>query len=222
MATLNIWYGWDGLNIWLFELAQQARSPALEPALVLVSVFGSFWLAPYYGRVIGAQALRIVRCPDQHTIVGCRLVRNWETVFFRYLLATVLAAALVWVLKTAFDLPRPWELYGSGIGQAPLPVNSEGSFPSGHAAFAAVLVGSLWSRFNARTERAMLVLLLVCVGLSRVLIGAHFPADVVAGYIVGLASVWISDRLLKRVEGAWTESVKNGHEETDGDADQRQ
>lgn len=218
MATLNIWYGWDGLNTWLFELAQQVRSPALEPALVLVSVFGSFWLAPYYGRVIGAQALRIVRCPDRHTIVGCRLVSGWETVFIRYLLATALAAALVWVLKTAFDLPRPWELYGLSIGQAPLPVNSEGSFPSGHAAFAAVLVGSLWPRFNGRAARAVLVLLLVCVGLSRVLIGAHFPADVVAGYIVGLASVWISDRLLTRVERAWMERVTNGHEEQDGRA----
>lgn len=77
MATLNIWHGWDGLNIWLFELAQQVRSPALEPALVLVSVFASFWLAPYYGRVIGAQALHIVRCPDRHTILGCRLESRW-------------------------------------------------------------------------------------------------------------------------------------------------
>lgn len=218
MATLNIWYGWDGLNVWLFELAQQARSPALEPAPILVSVFGSFWLAPYYGRVIGAQALRIMRCPDRHTIVDCRLVSNWETVFFRYLLATALAAALVWVLKTALDLPRPWELYGPRIGQFPLLVKSDGSFPSGHAAFAAVLVGSLWPRFNGRAARAVLVLLLVCMGLSRVLIGAHFPADVVAGYIVGLASVWISDRLMKRVERAWTERSTNGHEEPEGRA----
>lgn len=122
------------------------------------------------------------------------------------------------MLKTVFDLPRPWELYGPGIGQAPLLVNSEGSFPSGHAAFAAVLVGVLWSRFTGRTARALLVLLLVCVGLSRVLIGAHFPADVVAGYIVGLASVWISDRLLNRVEQAWTQWVTNGYEEPEGRA----
>ena len=216
MATLNIWYGWDGFNIWLFELAQRLRSPALEPALVLVSVIGSFWLAPYYGRVIGAQALHIVRCHDRHTIVGFQLKSSWEPVFFRYLLATVLAAALVWALKTSFDLPRPWELYGPGIGLAPLAVNSEGSFPSGHAAFTAVLVGSLWPRFSGRAARAMLVLLLVCVGLSRVLIGAHFPADVVAGYIVGVASVWISDRLLKRVETAWTQRLTNGHEEPEG------
>lgn len=218
MATLNILYGWDGLNIWLFEFAQQVRSPALDPALLMVQIFGSFWLAPYYGRVIGAQALHIVRCPDRHTIVGYRLENNWETVFFRYVLATVLAAGLVWVLKTTFDLPRPWELYGPGIGQAPLPVNSEGSFPSGHTAFAAVLVGSLWPCVNDRAARATLVLLLVWVGLSRVLIGAHFPADVVAGYMVGLGSVWICERLLKRVERACTEWVTNGHEEPEGRA----
>ena len=91
-------------------------------------------------------------------------------------------------------------------------------YTSGHAAFATVLVGSLWPRFNGRAARAMLVLLLVCVGLSRVLIGAHFPADVVAGYGVGLASVWVSDRLLKRAERAWTERVTNGHEEPNGSA----
>ncbi|TAL91647.1 MAG: phosphatase PAP2 family protein [Rhodanobacter sp.] len=141
----------------------------------------------------------------------------------------VLACPVLWARHRCAGvayraLPRPPRKRGLSIGAPvggrvlPLPVNSEGSFPSGHAAFAAVLVRRLWRHFSGCTARAMLVPFLVCVGLSRVLIGAHFPADVVAAYIAGLASVRISNRLLRRVERAWTERVTNGREGPEGRA----
>ena len=198
MALWSSWYHWGGLNAWLFLVAQEIRSEALEPALGLVSAVGSFPSAAYYARLIGAAAVHVVRDRERR-IVRCRLSDAWAQTLLRFLFATAMAAAIVWLLKTGLHFPRPWELYGPRLGAATLLVDNDASFPSGHAAFAAVLVGSLWSTLASGRVRAALLLYLVCVGLSRVLLGAHFPADVIAGYVVGFGSVWVVRRVLRKL-----------------------
>lgn len=197
MTFAPLWYGWGGLNAWLFMLAQEVRSAAFEPALSLVSAAGSFASAMYVARAVGAAALRVVRDGERGIIVGSRLDEPWAEMLFRFLLASAAAAAAVWLLKTWLHFPRPWELLGWQPGLSTLPADADASFPSGHAAFAAVVVGSLWPRLRGRAARAVLVLYTVSVGLSRVLLGAHFPADVVAGYAVGLGSAWGAGRVLR-------------------------
>lgn len=66
------------------------------------------------------------------------------------------------------------------------------SFPSGHASSTVVIFGLLavilWQvlpRVWARVVVGALVLLVVAVGISRVYLGAHYPSDVVAGWVVG-------------------------------------
>ncbi len=200
MALWSIWYGWGGLNAWLFTIAQEARPEAFGPALGFVSAIGSFASAAYYALIIGAAAVHVSRDRERR-IVRCRLSDSWSRTLFRFLLATALAAAIVWLLKTWLHFPRPWEVYGPRLGATALFVDTDASFPSGHAALTAVLVGSLWSTLTARSVRAALLLFLVCVGLARVLIGAHFPADVIGGYGVGFGSVWIAHRVLRSLSG---------------------
>lgn len=57
------------------------------------------------------------------------------------------------------------------------------SFPSGHAttAFAAAVVLAMWYPRGA----GVFVGLAVLAGLSRVMLGAHFPSDVLAGALLG-------------------------------------
>lgn len=184
------------MNGWLFALAQAARPQALDPALGLISALGSFSAAVFYARAIGASALHIAR--DRNgTAIRCRVDAEWADTLVCFLLAAVIAASAVWALKTWLHLPRPWQVYGPWLGQAALLVDEDGSFPSGHGAFAAVVVGSLWPRAASRASRALLLLYLAGVGLARVLLGAHFPGDVLAGYAVGFGGVWIADRLLR-------------------------
>ncbi|HSB79589.1 MAG TPA: phosphatase PAP2 family protein [Candidatus Methylomirabilis sp.] len=60
---------------------------------------------------------------------------------------------------------------------------SYASFPSGHAttAFATALILSFWyPRYTS-----LFLTLAVLVGLSRVVLGAHFPSDVLAGAVLG-------------------------------------
>jgi undecaprenyl-diphosphatase len=71
------------------------------------------------------------------------------------------------------------------------------SFPSGHAANAAIaataLVVLLWPVVESRTGRSVLVaaaaLIAVITCLDRVYLGVHFPSDVTAGLILGVGLV---------------------------------
>lgn len=99
--------------------------------------------------------------------------------------AFVLVVGLVWLAKVTIALPRPVEVLGAGSVHGIVPPADPFSFPSGHAARANVVVASLWPTLSGRLRIAA-TLLVVWVGLSRINLGVHFPADVVAGVVVGV------------------------------------
>ena len=97
------------------------------------------------------------------------------------------------ILKHIFLRPRPW------LNFPIVPLVTEldpNSFPSGHtcAAFAAGLV---WARgLPWRWARRLAPVLAVCMGLSRLYVGVHYPSDVLVGTVVGTACAWAAWRLI--------------------------
>ena len=102
--------------------------------------------------------------------------------------ALALCAMVVGMLATNFTIkplverPRPW------LDWPITPLVKEmdpNSFPSGHtcAAFAA---GMVWLRaLPWRWGRIAAPALAVCMGLSRLYVGVHYPTDVLAGAVIG-------------------------------------
>jgi undecaprenyl-diphosphatase len=92
------------------------------------------------------------------------------------------------LLKLGFNRPRPqffkWGTYAAAS-----------SFPSGHAMSAIIVYGTvayLAARLQQRAASrwltmsfAAIVILLICA--SRVYLGVHYPSDIAAGLIIGLA-----------------------------------
>lgn len=106
---------------------------------------------------------------------------------FVFALGSVLAGLSVnSVLKLFLHRTRPDTLY---VGAMKI---RSFSFPSGHAYGAAALYGLLayiaWhtlpSPWNGIVA-GLLILLVVMIGLSRVYLGAHFPTDVLGGWLLG-------------------------------------
>jgi undecaprenyl-diphosphatase len=117
----------------------------------------------------------------------------------RFFLITMMgSASLQFILKHIVRRPRPAPFFG-------LAMPDTYSFPSGHAldafCFYSVVALLVLSRLRSRRARVWVVvvcvLLIVAVGVSRVYLGMHYPSDVLAGYLAGLAwtgSVFIGVR----------------------------
>jgi undecaprenyl-diphosphatase len=160
---------------------QEARpiDTFLTPLMVLVSAPGYYpWTVILWGGAVFFVVLR----------------REWVASALVGL--TALAAGLAELVKLIVARPRPTgdlvEVYRAVSGY---------SFPSGHmvhyVAFYGILGYLAWRRLGGSpppgtgVRLALELLLVVCcalivlVGPSRVFLGAHWPSDVIAGYLLG-------------------------------------
>jgi membrane-associated phospholipid phosphatase len=144
-------------------------------------------------------------CAETFTVIGIGLVffvgmrivlGRWRESLF---LAVVLAGeVLIFVCTTlVIDRNRPHVTHLDGA-----PPTS--SFPSGHTAAAVALYAGLaviaWSASNRGWLRklavAAAIVIPASVALARLYRGMHFPTDVIAGALLGLAWVTICARVL--------------------------
>lgn len=113
-------------------------------------------------------------------------IRRLPHCFWAALAAAIFAALWTQVTKQFIDLPRPLaalpvdQFYQAG------PAYRRVSFPSGHAA-AAFAIAGIWVMGveSKRPLRALALLLATLVGLSRIMVGVHWPADVLWGMLGG-------------------------------------
>lgn len=104
------------------------------------------------------------------------------------IVATLGGMVLDTVLKIGFNRPRP-QIFTWGTHAA------SSSFPSGHAMSSIIVYGTvaylaarLQQNFASRiATMALAAIIIVAIGLSRLYLGVHYPSDVLAGLIIGLA-----------------------------------
>lgn len=180
-------YDWGGLNAALFQVINQGMPTILAPlAWVFSNILGNYWTAPLVMLGLWAWS-RSARESNRALAIRQQLVR--------FVVSFGLAMVVATALKLLFDFPRPLALYGDlvvrGIGTA----EWHSSLPSGHSTYAALVVGALWPLVATRL-RLTLALYVVLVGWSRIAAGMHYPADVLAGWVIGFGCLELSNRLL--------------------------
>jgi len=116
-------------------------------------------------------------------LLGSLLARQaWRT-FSLALLALVGTSIFVPLLKWILHKPRPIDLYSGAEAF---------SFPSGHSAYAAVILGLIAvlgargrSRHVQTTVWTTAIFITTLVGVSRIYLSAHWPSDVMGGLLFG-------------------------------------
>lgn len=118
-------------------------------------------------------------------------IRRAPRCFWAALVAAVIAGLWTQVTKQLVDVPRPPGVLAAGMFFQAGPVYRSVSFPSGHAAAAFALTG-IWvmNLRGRRLLRAALLLLACLVSLSRIMVGVHWPIDVLWGMIGGWLGAW--------------------------------
>lgn len=139
---------------------------------------GPFWEALW---------LSVTRLYSEEAILPLLPIAFWVTDrSFARLLATVTLGQLALnpFLKGLSGTPRPPQ----GAGIRVYLVDTEGgySLPSGHAQGAAAILATLARRLARPWFSALAALLILLIGISRIYLGVHYPADVLAGWAVGL------------------------------------
>ena len=139
------------------KVVSQIGSDQVGAALVLVAVLLFIWVKNRRG--------------DSWMLVGAGLLSQ-----------------IYQILKLLVERPRPSPNLVSVFQQ-----DQSSSFPSGHATFFMAFFGTLFyfssiyisSPILRRAAQVTMVVLILLIGISRVYLGAHWPSDVVGGYLLG-------------------------------------
>jgi undecaprenyl-diphosphatase len=176
VGALLVSAGTPALDRWLLDTAVGLQGPATVEVARFTSRVGDFL-------VVGTVALAIVA----YAYVRAR---RWD---LGWLTLAVIggALAITGAIKLLTDRMRP---------DGGLTDTFSSAFPSGHAVRAAAvytLVAWLvlrWTSPHRRTARALVVtvavLMILAIGGSRLLLGAHWFTDVIAGYVLGV--LWVA------------------------------
>ena len=178
MEWLQAQVGSSGFGFWLLS-----NLSALGEQLLLVAIMGFlYWgLNKEFGKYVGVNVL---------------MANVWNP-----------------MIKNLVLRLRPYFVPGYNVkllrlideSADPMDVAAQGySFPSGHSANAVTAYGSLAAHDKKRGWLWVLAIVLpLLVGFSRVFVGAHFPTDVLCGWVLGAVIVALIPWLRRTIKNRW-------------------
>ena len=173
LAANHDYFDWD---LRLARFIQSFQSAWIKPFMVWVSAFGSGWLAV---ALVVAAGLTLIAA--RYRIEGLICLAGLG-----------IGRLVTSLLKLVSDRPRPDDSLVQ-ISRA----FHEMSFPSGHVVFFVEFFGFMLFLTYALAKPGLarnlglvgLATMIALVGVSRVYLGAHWPSDVIGGYIAG--GLWL-------------------------------
>jgi membrane-associated phospholipid phosphatase len=170
METILQW----GLEV--IRTIQQVQSPLLNIIFLVITSLGSsasfFLVLPL-----------LFWCVDYN--LGMRVV-----------VVCTISSFCNFFLKDFFSQPRPFHL-DPGVG---IETARGYGLPSGHAQGSLVFWGSIAAWVRKRWFRLVAAIVVILIGFSRVYLGVHFPTDVLAGWVLGIAFLGLYLTLQSKIE----------------------
>ncbi|HYU06580.1 MAG TPA: phosphatase PAP2 family protein [Thermoplasmata archaeon] len=173
----------EGPDEMLFHLLNLAGSnPILDAFMIAVTTLGAAYL------------LAIVAVPLWW--------RGRREAAFDLLILLGITVVVTEAIKFAVGRPRPCDVLTSvrNLAGYGCDVEFDPSFPSGHASRAFAFATFLAFRYRGRVGAAAFAFAFL-VGLSRIYLGVHWPSDVLAGALLGVALALAVERMSLRSDG---------------------
>ncbi|MEW9617341.1 phosphatase PAP2 family protein [Shinella sp. S4-D37] len=171
-----------------FDPAISQRAQGLPGAIMTfnrrITDFGTFAWMIYGSGFLVILAYVLHRVSRNETLAG-RTKTAWRLPLY-FFLTIGATSALVHLVKLLVGRARP-ELFAEHGAYSLTPFAYDdlySSFPSGHSA----AVGAFFGAFSmlAPRLRPLFLVSALTIGVSRVIVGAHYPSDVAAGLLLGL------------------------------------
>jgi len=187
-STRHWLYDWGGANVDLFLAIHRTLPDGWLWLPEFLRAVGSYWGAP----------AMVVLLLVWRRLQGRQAAPPLSVSLLSFVLGLPLAIAAAAIAKIVFALPRPFVLLGDSVYRAAFAPDSQYTMPSGHAMYMGVVVATLWPVLG-QAGRTGVLLFAVAVGWSRIVLGAHYPADVITGFALGWACVALVAPLAHRV-----------------------
>jgi undecaprenyl-diphosphatase len=120
--------------------------------------------------------------------------RRWKLASGNGFAAAAVASVINFVIHSAWDRPRPYEAHAI---RHPWSSSTDASFPSDHASVSLAIAFAVLA--VDVTAGAVLLAAAILIAVGRVLIGAHYPGDVLASLGVALVAAFVVLRFARPV-----------------------
>jgi undecaprenyl-diphosphatase len=157
---------------WLNGLAD--GSDRFEDVLQFIALYGQYFFVALLAGLFLARG-KWASANARHGVVAAGL-------------SAALALAVAQLIAGLVDRPRPYLAHPSDLHLFVAP-SPDPSFPSDHATAAFAIAMAIWLRSRRAGEVALVMATLL--SLSRVVVGTHYPSDVLAGALIGVASALV-------------------------------
>lgn len=134
-----------------------------------------------------------------------KVLRNLKLIFIKIIFAAVISTLVVILLKGLWgrirfrdiaDFNEQFTMWYKING-----MNGEFSFPSSHAANVGILYGICYFNINKKYKDIVMLfvfLIIILLSFSRIIIGAHFVTDIIAGIGITIFSFKLMDYILPK------------------------
>jgi membrane-associated phospholipid phosphatase len=129
------------------------------------------------------------------------LAMRRSEVLWALAISALLATLFVHGLKPLLSLPRPPAVLAADAITIIGPAHRGNAFPSGHTTTIFLAAGLVWLYFRSMPLRVAAVGVALVVGLSRAVVGVHWPMDIAAGAAGGWTCAILGTALARRWAG---------------------
>lgn len=204
MDIKEIFYDWGGYNTKIFYAINSIHGELYQKFMLFGTSLGYYKMFFIYFPcllLIAYFSTRIQKKSLAKTEYNSFCDR-WKLSLLTLLLSYIFSLGWVSQLKHYFHFARPFVRLPEGsvnvADSIKLSESPMASFPSGHSSFAMMMVVGLWPILNL-PGRIIACFYLVWVGISRIALGAHFPADVCISFIIAFSFAYLARRIAQVV-----------------------